>query len=94
MAEAAVSLSSVFSAAQKAADLYLEEISQRQKEIENDYEKIINEAKSQAESIISDAEAQRDAVIEEVKRASVFLKKYKKLMEKKDVSFETSNISE
>jgi len=54
IADAAVSVTNVFSAAQKAADLYLQEISCLKEETEKECAKKIEEANSAVERILSD----------------------------------------
>lgn len=56
IADAALSISNVFSAAQKTADLYLNEISCMKEEMEKERAKIIEEAEKKALEILSEAE--------------------------------------
>ena len=58
IAEAAVSITNVFSSAQAAADLYLQEITCMKQEAEIECAKIIDEAKQKAAEIISASEKQ------------------------------------
>jgi vacuolar-type H+-ATPase subunit H len=56
IADAAVSITNVFSAAQTAADLYLQEISCMKEETEKECAKILEEARQKAAKILSDSE--------------------------------------
>ena len=56
IADAALSISDVFSSAQDAADRYLQEIAAMKEDAEIECEKIIAEARQQAEKIILEAE--------------------------------------
>lgn len=56
VAEAALSISDVFSAAQLAADRYLEEIACMKQDAEAECEKLIRAAKEKSEQMISEAE--------------------------------------
>lgn len=58
IAEAAVDVTNVISAAQQTADLYLQEIALMKEETEKECERIIGEASSQAEKIVGDAKKQ------------------------------------
>lgn len=58
IAEAASSISQVFSAAQKAADLYLFEIACLREETQKDCEKMIEDAKRIVAKVLSDGEHQ------------------------------------
>ena len=59
IADAAVSIANVFSSAQTAADLYLQEIGCMKQDAEIECVKMINEAKQQAAEIIAESEKQR-----------------------------------
>ena len=59
IAEAAIDISQVFSAAQSAADLYLQEISVMKAETERQCAKILEDARQQAEQILAEAREQR-----------------------------------
>ena len=59
IAEAAISITNVFSSAQAAADLYLQEIICMKQETEIECAKMIDEAKQQAAEIIAEGEKQR-----------------------------------
>jgi cell division septum initiation protein DivIVA len=56
IADAASSITNVFSAAQKTADLYLNEISCMKEEMEKERDKIIEEAEKKALEILREAE--------------------------------------
>lgn len=58
IAEAAISITDVFSSAQAAADLYLQEISCMKQDAEIECAKMIDEAKQKAAEIISASEQQ------------------------------------
>ena len=58
IAEAAISVTDVFSAAQEAADLYLQEIARMKKETEKACAGMIEEAKKETEEIIAEREKQ------------------------------------
>lgn len=60
IAEAAVSVTNVFSAAQKTADLYLQEISCMKEETEKECAKKIEEANRTVAKILSDGKKQYD----------------------------------
>ena len=76
IAEAAISITNVFSSAQTAADLYLQEIACMKQETEMECAKMIREAKKQAAEIIAESEKQR-AILDEVYQRE--LEKLKKL---------------
>ena len=67
IAEAALSVSDVFASAQKAADVYLEEIAQMKEEAENESKKIIDEAKETASKVLSEGKKQYVALQERYK---------------------------
>lgn len=83
VAEAALALGDVFTAAQKAADIYLAELEQRCHDIDQDYNQLIGNAKKKADDIIREAAEQRDAVIRDADKARILLKKYEAAIEKK-----------
>lgn len=85
VADAALALTDVFSTAQSAADVYLAEIEQRRKDIERDYNLIINDARKKSEDIIWKAIVQRDAIVAEAKKAYGLMKKYDAAIEKKKI---------
>lgn len=58
IAEAAVEVTNVISAAQQTAELYLQEIAFLREEAERECEKMRQEAHRQAEEIVADAKAQ------------------------------------
>lgn len=58
IAEAAISITNVFSSAQAAADIYLQEVSCMKQETEIECAKMIDEAKQQAAEIIAESEQQ------------------------------------
>ena len=68
IAEAALSVSDVFASAQKAADVYLEEIAQMKAEAENESKKIIDEAKETASKVLSEGKKQYVALQERYKK--------------------------
>lgn len=76
IAEAAISITNVFSSAQTAADLYLQEIACMKQETEMECAKLIRDAKKQAAEIIAESEKQR-AILDEVYQRE--LEKLKKL---------------
>lgn len=76
IAEAAISITNVFSSAQTAADLYLQEIACMKQETETECAKMIRDAKKQAAEIIAESEKQR-AILDEVYQRE--LEKLKKL---------------
>ena len=59
IAEAATSITNVFSSAQAAADIYLQEVSCMKQDTEIECTKMINEAKQRAAEIIAEGELQR-----------------------------------
>lgn len=85
LAEAALSLTDIFSNAQAAADIYLSEIAQRRNEIEQDCSGIVSEAQKKADDILRDAVIQRDAIVSEAKKAYSLLKKCNAALEKKKI---------
>ena len=76
IAEAAVSITNIFSSAQTAAELYLQEISCMKQDAEIECVKMINEAKQQAAEIITESEKQRTILNELYQRE---LEKWHKL---------------
>ena len=62
IAEAAAVMTDVFSAAQKTADLYLQEIAARKAETEAECQKMIEQANQTAAKICTDAEKQCSAL--------------------------------
>ena len=75
VAEAAASITEVFSAAQKTADLYLHEISCMKEETERECAKMLEEAKAAVAKTYSDAEKQYAAL------SARYQIKYKKLQQ-------------
>ena len=75
VAEAAASITEVFSAAQKTADLYLHEISCMKEETERECAKMLEEAKEAVAKTYSDAEKQYAAL------SARYQMKYKKLQQ-------------
>ena len=75
VAEAAASITEVFSAAQKTADLYLHEISCMKEETERECAKMLEEAKAAVAKNYSDAEKQYAAL------SARYQIKYKKLQQ-------------
>ena len=65
VAEAAMSLSDVFAAAQEAADIYLEEIKNRHVMVEEECKEILASAKKKADEMIEEATQQRAVIIEQ-----------------------------
>ena len=64
IAEAAVSITNVFSSAQTAADLYLQEIACMKQEAEAECARIIEDAKQQAAEMIAESEKQNSLLNE------------------------------
>ena len=62
IAEAALSITNVFSSAQAAADLYLQEVTCMKQETEIQCAKMIDDAKQQAAEIIAESEKQRATI--------------------------------
>ena len=65
VADAAMALSDVFAAAQKAADIYLDEIKNRHIAVEEECKEIIDSAKKQADDMIQEATQQRALIMEQ-----------------------------
>ena len=59
IADAAVDITQIFSAAQKTADLYLHEISAMKEETEKECAKMLEDARKQAETILAEAREKR-----------------------------------
>ena len=59
VAQAAVEITQLLSAAQKTADLYLQEIAARKEETEKECARLLEEAKKQAEAILTEARTKR-----------------------------------
>lgn len=59
IAEAATDITRIFSTAQRAADLYLNEIAAMKEETEKECAKILEKAKQQAEMILAEAQNKR-----------------------------------
>ena len=59
VAEAAVELTQLFAAAQKTADLYLQEIAARKEETEKECARLLEDARKQAEAILTEARTKR-----------------------------------
>lgn len=75
VAEAAVSLSNVFEAAQDAANMYLDEIKKRNEESSEECNKLVLEAQNEAASIISSAKKEAGNILDIAKNdADVILK--------------------
>ena len=72
VAEAALALENVFSVAQNAADVYLAEIEQRRKDIERDYNLLIDDAMKKSDDIIRKATEQRDVIVLEAKKHTLY----------------------
>lgn len=64
IAEAAMQLTDVFSAAQSTADLYLREIAFMKEEAQKECDKMIEDAKKKVEEIMADGKKQHDALAE------------------------------
>lgn len=92
VADAAMALTDVFSTAQAAADVYLDEIEQRRKEIKRDYKLLINDAHSKSEDMIRQAAEQRDEIVDETKKAYALLKKIYGLLKKYDAEIERKKL--
>lgn len=67
MAEAAMKLSGIFEAADKASKLYVENIERMSREIEEACKSKLAEAETEAQRIIADAERQRDLILQKAK---------------------------
>lgn len=76
IAEAAISITNVFSSAQAAADIYLQEVSCMKQDAEIECTKMINEAKQRTAEIIAEGEKQR-AILSDLYQRD--LKKWYKL---------------
>lgn len=89
IAEASIALSEVFSAAQDAADRYLEELDRRKAELTRDYVVLIKHAQSKADAIVKNAELQRDQITAQTRKMYVKLKNYEAAVEniKRDYPF-------
>jgi cell division septum initiation protein DivIVA len=59
IAEAATDITQIFSVAQRAADLYLHEISAMKEETEKECAKMLEDARKQAETILAEAREKR-----------------------------------
>lgn len=88
IAEAAISITNVFSSAQAAADLYLQEVTCMKQEAEIECAKMIDEAKQQAAEIIAESEKQR-TIINKCYQSE--LEKWYKLHQKVQLLEKTSN---
>lgn len=95
VAEAAISISEVFTAAQKAADIYLEEITARKENIDHECEMIRNEAQAEAEAIIAEAEKeaeeilsdavqQKEIIMEQCRKSRNELKRFRAIIQNLD----------
>ncbi len=67
MAEAAMKLSGIFEAADKASKLYVENIERMSREMEEACKSKLAEAETEAQRIIADAERQRDLILQKAK---------------------------
>ncbi len=68
IAEAAISISEVVEAAQRAADIYLEEIKLRQKDAKHESEEIIKASTKESEYIISQSKKEASDIIAVAKK--------------------------
>ena len=74
MAEAALKLNGVFTAAQEAADQYLEETKQRVESARKETEETIEAARKQAEEILKQARQESERILAEAKREAEGIK--------------------
>lgn len=74
IAEAALEINGVFDAAQKAADVYLDNVKKMHIDEEKHYNEAIAKANAEADSIISAARSEADSIISTAKRDSETLK--------------------
>lgn len=81
VADAAISISKVFAAAQEAADIYLEEIKRRRDDLDNECLLIKEEAEKQAADLIREAMRQRDIITEQSKKSREELKKFRTIIQ-------------
>lgn len=88
IAEAAISITNVFSSAQAAADIYLQEVSCMKQDAEIECTKMINEAKQRAAEIIAEGEKQR-AILSDLYQRD--LKKWYKLHQEVQLLEKASN---
>ena len=78
LAEASLALKDVFETAQKAADIYLEEIRKRSENIDEECERRIQEAQHKADWILEDAISRRDAMEKEIRATRMEIKKLRR----------------
>ena len=71
IAEAAISVTNLFSTAQTTADLYLQEIARMKQETQTECEKLIREAKQTAAEIISQSENQSATLNDQYRRECI-----------------------
>ena len=88
IAEAAISITNVFSSAQAAADIYLQEVSCMKQDAEIECTKMINEAKQRTAEIIAEGEKQR-AILSDLYQRD--LKKWYKLHQEVQLLEKSSN---
>ncbi len=95
VAEAAISIADVFNAAQKAADIYLEEVKNRKENIDHECEMIRSEAQAEAEAIIGEAEKeaeeilrdamqQKEIILEQCRKSRNELKRFRAIIQSLD----------
>lgn len=70
IAQAALEVNGVFTAAQKAADVYLENIKQMHENEEKNYNEQITKAKVESESIVNSAKREAEAIISKAENES------------------------
>ena len=71
IADAALSLANVFSSAQSAADIYLQEIARMKQDAEAECAKMIEDARQQSEKMIAQSEKQCAGLNEQYRRECV-----------------------
>ncbi|MBR5786127.1 MAG: hypothetical protein IKY41_05475 [Clostridia bacterium] len=73
VAEAAFAITEIFAAAQKTADIYLEEVNSRKENLDSECEAIRAKAEAEAESIIKTAEKEAEKLIQEAIKNREFI---------------------
>ena len=82
IADAAMSVTNVFSDAQLTADIYLREISRMREDADREYAKKIEEAEKRVRNILANGEKKFDTLREAYKRGSVKWQQLKSEVEK------------
>lgn len=90
LAEAALSLSDIFSSAQNAADIYLSEIKRIHESAENEFNTIIANAQKKADEIVKEAMDKKEAIHEQCKVSRSELRRVHEVLEalNKELPFE------